>query len=113
MRTVSSSEHKQFEIPHLNKRCCEITQKITSEKFRFSIKEIRQFKMVENEDEAWQADPLVLQPVKQQDKVILKNLPNGLSLDGIRSMCEIYGTVINVRQPLGQSFAFVQYEHPE
>lgn len=45
----------------------------------------------------------------QRDRVILKNLPAELLIDGIKHICEEYGTVINVTRPPEQNYAFVTF----
>lgn len=45
----------------------------------------------------------------QRDRVFLKNLPAELVDDGIRHICEEYGTVLDVHRPNEQNYAFVTF----
>ncbi|XP_055323868.1 protein vreteno [Sitodiplosis mosellana] len=100
-------------VLYLNKQSSEIeqnTRKINVCKGKkISIISI----MVENEDD-WQVPPMP-DPFNGQkrDKVILKNIPNGFSRDGLLSMCGLYGKVQFINQPPNVQFAFVQYESAE
>lgn len=70
--------------------------------------------MGENVDDDWQMQPCpdIVNSLRR-DKVILKNLPNGFSIDGLRSMCGLYGNIVHIKQPTGTQFAFVQYTSAE
>lgn len=46
----------------------------------------------------------------ERDRVILKNLPTDLAIEGIRHICEGYGKVINVTRPPEKNYAFVTLE---
>lgn len=67
-------------------------------------------------DEDWNVDDLmerlniVEQEGFQRDRVILKNLPPDLSCDGIRNICQEYGTIIDIKRPTEQNYAFVSFE---
>lgn len=43
-------------------------------------------------------------------RVILKNVPSGLTRDGLKNMCEKYGTIIEIVRPADKNYAFVQFE---
>lgn len=49
----------------------------------------------------------------RREKVILKNLPSGFTITGLRSMAEMYGNVVSVKQPPNAQFAFITYESAE
>lgn len=46
----------------------------------------------------------------QRDRVILKNLPAELSSDGIRNICQEYGTITDINRPSERSYAFVTFK---
>lgn len=66
-------------------------------------------------DEDWNLDNVVDQinidqnEVIQRDRVILKNLPVDLTCDGIRNICQEYGTITDIKRPSEQNYAFVSF----
>lgn len=46
----------------------------------------------------------------QRDRLILKNIPAEFTREGLRNMCESYGTIVEVMRPPEQSYAFVQFK---
>lgn len=46
----------------------------------------------------------------QRDRVILKNLPAELSSEGIRNICQEYGTITDIKRPSEQNYAFVTFK---
>lgn len=46
---------------------------------------------------------------KPKDRVILRNIPPGFTIDGLRNMCSVYGNVKELSWPNEKTFAFVTY----
>lgn len=65
-----------------------------------------------NVDKLWNECNAQQQELIQRDRVILKNLPAELAIDGIRNICEEYGKVTNVSRPPDKNYAFVTFETP-
>lgn len=70
---------------------------------------------MEGEDE-WNMDAIVeglnigQHDIFQRDRVILKNLPAELSNDGIRNICDGYGTITDIVRPSERNYAFVTFQ---
>lgn len=47
---------------------------------------------------------------KNRDKVILMQLPAGLTENGLENMCQAYGKIKHLKWPENKPFAFVKFE---
>lgn len=49
---------------------------------------------------------------RNRKKVILLNLPDGLTANGLEHMCQAYGTVEKLIRPMDKPYAFVTFQEP-
>lgn len=68
---------------------------------------------MENEDDWQYPEKFSYEDRRNQVKVVLKNVPEDITDDGLRNMCEIYGKVISMNRPTAARFAFVEYSSAE